>query len=64
MEKQFQKIQLNKRTIVISDIHGHLTLFKKLLKKVHYNNEMNPVIWTPNNGGSFLLWQNLQENKK
>ena len=20
--------------------------------------EMNPVIWTPNNGGSFLLWQN------
>ena len=39
MEKQFQKIQLNKRTIVISDIHGHLTLFKKLLKKVHYNKE-------------------------
>lgn len=44
MEKQFQKIQLNKRTIVISDIHGHLTLFKKLLKKVHYNKEKDTLI--------------------
>lgn len=30
----------------------------KDLLKVYSDSEMNPVIWTPNNGGSFLLWQN------
>lgn len=44
MEKQFQKIQLNKRTIVISDIHGHLILFKQLLEKIHYSKEDTLII--------------------
>lgn len=44
MNKNIIKGKLNKRTIVISDIHGHLTLFKQLLTKIHYTNEDTLVI--------------------
>jgi len=33
-----------KRTLVISDIHGELDLFDKLLEKINYNNERDQLI--------------------
>ena len=33
-----------KRTLVISDIHGELELFDKLLEKANYNNEQDQLI--------------------
>ena len=33
IQKRFEYATLSKRTIVISDIHGHVSLLKQLLKK-------------------------------
>lgn len=53
---------MNDTSKPIDTIHFTRTRLTFLSKKRYF--EMNPIIWTPNNGGSFLLWQNLQEIKK
>lgn len=44
IQKRFEYATLSKRTIVISDIHGHVSLLKQLLKKVQYSKEDTLVI--------------------
>lgn len=44
MKKKIKNASLSKRTIILSDIHGHLDLFIKLLNKINYAKDDTLII--------------------